>query len=417
MRRIGHHTDPVAYFSSRALAASTVAGHERRWERWIEWCQIHDINPVAARSPQVMVYLHSQVTYWGKEAMRNAADTIAQAHVALGMPDPTVGDVRAYVAATFRALANRGDDRPMTPILGFEAVEICSVPSSAAPAQRASAAHQVIALIAARRHRSTLGPLAGAALRRVGPETMALDLRNGEACVLDGAWSRVASQAFTELERQGTTTLASYGRLNSALKKTADRAGIARFRLPEAADWPEDDFGTVIDWTDVTYATDLRDRTLVICGLELASRGIELGRFDIADFTPDGSPGGGWRVILRNHKTDRSMVGVDHYVGHHHEDTGDWCPACSLGLWLPAGRLATNQIRRIVLKVWNNGGGEALSRIGSRSIRRGSATTAHNAGWTASVIADRLLKHETLESTGRYIDDLTGPEGHFQLPV
>lgn len=435
--------DPVDFFAARRWAASTTADKEHNWRSYVGWCAANRVPYLPATSRHIVDLMHSQREYWGPARMRMVADTISDAHRALGYADPTDGEVRRYLAAAARAFAGGAEPRPVDAIPIAQLDRLCSAPSSAALSQRASAARQAIALIASREHGLPWRQLGGAAVSAT-QDTVWLDLRQGGRIQITGAYLPEALAAAAELRRQKTRRLPQPHHLEASLKGSARRAGMAAIVTAELAAALDDSaFEWMLSWTDARFATDLRNRTIVVVGIALARRGIEMGQFDYGDFKED-PRGGGWQVRIRKSKTDVEGRGIDHYLAHsEHDGEGcGWCPACALAAWryvlerrwglgsgplfpnlhgwvsrTPSGRLQTHDIRRIVIEVWRNGGGDPMARIASRTLRVSGATAASQAGLTAQEIADLITKHDCVDSVGYYIRTPGGPPSQYHLPL
>lgn len=444
MRKIGHLTEPVGLLASRSRSDGHVSGLAYNWRRWLEWCAVNDVQALPASSEDVLVLLHSQRAFWGRHSMRNVADAIAQTHVAHGYPDPTVGRVRLYLASAFRALAGRGERHAIDPVRGHVAMELCAAPTTASPRLQVSGARQVLALTAVRDHGLTFTQIADAAVLAISATVTGLVVSDGQTVELSGPLAPEAFAAARQLQEHGVTDLTSSRLLRCGLNTTIARAGRADLTVDDLTTWSDDDVAWVLNWTDATFAGDLRNRSAVLTGIALAARAISIGAFDIEDFASE-DDGYGRDVVFRRSKGDQAGQGLPHHIGHSHDpgdqDPDPWCPACSLTAWLwvlearwglttgplfprlttpvngtPTGRLTTPQLRRIVQQVWHHGGGDPLARIASRSLRVGGATSAHEAGFTIDEIHDLLL-HRTPAHTPRYIRGAQGPDALIHLDV
>jgi hypothetical protein len=441
MRRIDLNDDPVAYFAQRARAASTLDGLEYLWGRWLDLCRTNGVRPLPARSEVVLTLLHSQAPYWGPDHMRRVADTVAQAHRACGLPDPTDGRVRTYLAAANRGLAGRGEKVKVSPIRRPDALAIARARPSDHPAYRAPAARQRLALIAGHQHQASPGELAGAVVHLSNTGHATLELRTGRSLVLDGPWSDDAHRAACDLLPDRSKPFPGVTRLREQMDGAADRAGLGRLPIEDMGSVSDDEFGWRLDWTWHRYAIDLRDRTMIVVGLALARRGKELTKLNIPDFTyaPRNQS---WTVRIIGSKSDLRMQGLTHRLDHDHEEGTDWCPACSLELWLdtlkrrwnltagpvfpklghtptrtPAGRLTTSEVARIFRKAWEHAGLDQEARIASRSVRVGGATDAHFEGLSAEEIAAERTLHACVDSTAPYIRTDQSLEGILILDV
>lgn len=447
MRRQPNQTpeslDPVDFYAARRWAASTTANKEYDWRSYVRWCAANRVPYLPARSRHVVDFMHSQREFWGPARMRMVADTISDAHRALGYADPTDGEVRHYLVAAARAFAGGEEPRPVDAIPIAELDKLCSAPSSAALSQRASSARQAIALIASREHGLSWRQLGGAAVSAT-QDSVWLDLPQGGRIEITGAYLPEALAAAAELRGQKIRRLPAPDHLAALLKASARRAGMAVIVTAQLATALDDSaFEWMLGWTDVRFATDLRNRTIVVVGIALARRGIEMGQFDYRDFKED-PHGEGWRVRIRKSKTDVEGRGIDHFLAHsdHDSDGCGWCPACALAAWrfvlerrwgltsgplfpnlhgsvsrTPSRRLKTHDIRRIVIEVWRNGGGDPMARIASRTLRVSGATAASQAGMASQAIADLITKQDCVDSVGYYIRTPGGLASQYHLPL
>lgn len=423
--------------ATRAREPSTIADLAHTWDRWCQWCSVNDQRVVPTNEPTVRRFLHSQANYWGVHMMRQAASAIGEAHDTLGFEDPTEAGVRAYLSAAARGLGGPRELIPMAPVLLGDALEICAVDTTAPQSQRA-AATQTIALTFGHHHRLTFDDLDHAQVTR-GTADVEVELDDGRTLHLDADDHNDAFAAAQVLDEAGRRCLTSAKSLRLGLASAAARAGMATTWSPHiGAGLSDDELSWLILWTNPDYLQQLRDTTLLIVGIALARRGIELGDFDTGDFKP--APDTSWNVTIRFSKSDRDGEGTDHHLPHTCQPVPDpWCPACAVAVWLyvlerrhgrpwtgqlfparvngaepPRGRMTTPLVRLIVTRLWLRAGGDPDTRIGSRSIRIGAATTAHQAGLTIAEIADTLTKHHCLDACARYVRH----DGHqFHLPV
>jgi hypothetical protein len=427
MRRIDLNDDPVAFFAQRARAASTLDDLEYLWGRWLDLCRSNGVRPLPAQSQVVLTLLHSQAPYWGPDHMRRVADAVAQAHRACGLPDPTDGQVRSYLAAATRGFAGRGERVKVSAIRRRDALTIARAEPTDHPVLRAAAARQRLALIAGHQHQASLAELAGALVHLGNTGHVALRLRTGRSLLLDGPWTDDAHEAARYLIANRSQAFPDVTRLQEQMDGAADRAGLARLPIEHMGEMSDEEFGWRLDWTWHRYAHDLRDRTMIVVGVALARRGKELTKFNIPDFA-HAPRSHSWTVRIIGSKSDLRMQGLTHRLDHDHEDGTDWCPACSLALWLdtlqrrwnltsgpvfprlghtptrtPTGRLTTSEVAGIFRKAWANAGLDDDARIASRSVRVGGATDAHLEGLSAEEIAAERTLHACVDSTTPYI--------------
>lgn len=426
----------TAELADHRRTPATIADLAYHWDRWLEWCAVNTVRPLPTDQRTVRRYLHSQTAHWAVAAKRRAADAIAEAHVTLGFDDPSDGIVRTYLAASRRAGGGRPDERPMDPVLLSDALAICAADTSPPPYRRLAAA-TTIALCFGHHHQMTPAQLAGAQVT-VDGRTVRLRTADGSRWHLDGHDCPEALDAGTYLVERGATALDSADAIKRALDRTSARAGTAIRTHPHlAAGVDDDELGWILWWTDPGFLRQLRDKTLLVVGVALARRGIELGEFDATDFTP--SPADGYDVRIRFSKTDREGRGIDHFLPHLPPDQEHpWCPACALGAWLyvlerrygapwtgplfparvdgrtvPSGRMGTHLVRLAVDRLWERARRDPNARIGSRSMRIGGATSAYASGMDIAEIAEQTTKHRSLDACERYIR----ADDEFHLPV
>jgi hypothetical protein len=200
----------------------------------------------------------------------------------------------------------------------------------------------------------------------------------------------------------------------------------------------DDDFGWAVDWADPDFLRNLRNRTFLVVGTDLARRAIEMARFDMADF--DECPDDTFGVEIRNPKAWPPGTVLRQHLDHVYPEH-PWCPACSMGIWLnvprkrysyetgpafpakasgqsdPRGRISTSRAREIVRQLWREAHPGDDRRVASRSMRVGGSTDGWELGQDLDKIADIRTLHRCLDMTALYVRRNDSRVDHFRYDL
>ncbi|HAM21043.1 MAG TPA: hypothetical protein DCQ04_02000 [Actinobacteria bacterium] len=112
----------------------------REWEKFIEWCEVNDLDYLPTKEQNILRYLeHHDWANYTRETARNA---IAAAHENSGHNDPTGMRTDAYMATRRKS----GSDKRLPRTEAFTVAELCALANHVQTAHGESARRAVVAI-------------------------------------------------------------------------------------------------------------------------------------------------------------------------------------------------------------------------------------------------------------------------------